>query len=147
MNHTKALADGHIDLPRRRALQCILLIGTVSLFADMTYEGARNITGPFLAVLGASASVVGIVAGPGELLGYGLRLVSGYLSDRTGRYWAITIAHAKLFPVHGTRMPQWRPLCRPVDMYFHEYEGYISSHEYRRADDVQLAELVERIRN
>ena len=92
MNHTDAFADRDIGLPPRRALQFILLIGAVSLFADMTYEGARSITGPFLAVLGASATVVGIVAGAGELLGYGLRLASGYLSDRTGRYWAITIA-------------------------------------------------------
>jgi MFS family permease len=92
MHHTKAIAAGDVGLPRRRALQFILLIGAVSLFADMTYEGARSITGPFLAVLGASATVVGVVAGAGELLGYGLRLASGYLSDRTGRYWAITIA-------------------------------------------------------
>lgn len=69
-----------------------MLFGLVSLFADMTYEGARSITGPYLAVLGASATTVGIVAGAGELLGYGLRLVSGYFSDRTGRYWAITVA-------------------------------------------------------
>jgi MFS family permease len=69
-----------------------VLLGVVSLFADMTYEGARSITGPFLAVLGASATVVGIVAGFGELVGYGLRLVSGYVADRTQRYWAITIA-------------------------------------------------------
>jgi MFS family permease len=92
MNHTRTLAAGDVGLPRRRALQFILLIGTVSLFADMTYEGARSVTGPFLALLGASATVVGIVAGAGELLGYGLRLASGYLSDRTERYWAITIA-------------------------------------------------------
>jgi len=57
----------------------------------MTYEGARSITGPFLAVLGASATVVGFVAGFGEMVGYGLRLVSGYISDRTQRYWAITL--------------------------------------------------------
>jgi MFS family permease len=92
MDHAKVFADRDLALPRRRALQFIVLIGAVSLFADMTYEGARSITGPFLAVLGASATVVGIVAGAGELLGYGLRLASGYLSDRTGRYWAITIA-------------------------------------------------------
>jgi hypothetical protein len=55
----------------------------VSLFADMTYEGARSITGPFLAVLGASGTVVGVVAGFGELIGYGLRLISGYISHRT----------------------------------------------------------------
>lgn len=63
----------------------------VSLFADMTYEGARSITGPYLAILGASGTIVGIVAGFGELIGYSLRLVSGYISDRTGRYWAITL--------------------------------------------------------
>jgi hypothetical protein len=67
------------------------LIGIVSLFADMTYEAARSITGPYLGVLGASATVVGIVAGFGELIGYSIRLVSGWLGDRTQRYWAITI--------------------------------------------------------
>lgn len=72
-------------------MRFIILVGIVSLFADMTYEGARSITGPYLAVLGASGATVGIVAGLGELVGYGLRLASGYLADRTGRYWAITI--------------------------------------------------------
>lgn len=72
---------------RRRAVAFIVLIGSVSLFADMTYEGARAITGPFLGSLGASALVVGFVAGFGELMGYMLRIVSGRLADRTGRYW------------------------------------------------------------
>lgn len=76
---------------RRWAWRFVLLLGVVSLFGDMTYEGARSITGPFLAVLGASGAAVGFVAGFGELVGYGLRLGSGMLSDRTGRYWAITI--------------------------------------------------------
>ncbi|WP_448383523.1 MFS transporter [Desulfosoma sp.] len=75
----------------RMAWRFVILLGVVSLFADMTYEAARSITGPFLAVLGASATVVGIVAGLGELIGYGLRIVSGVISDRTHRYWAITI--------------------------------------------------------
>ena len=75
----------------RSALRFVLLIGVVSLFADMTYEGARSVTGPYLAVLGASATAVGIVAGGGELLGYALRIVSGRLSDVTGRYWPITL--------------------------------------------------------
>src|ERR671927_1501214 len=79
------------DRARAIALRFVLLIGAISLFADMTYEGARSITGPYLAVLGASATVVGIVAGFGELVGYGLRLVSGRLSDRTGQYWPITL--------------------------------------------------------
>ena len=79
-------------LPRQRAVLFIVFLGIVSLFGDMTYEGARSITGPYLGVLGVTATTIGIVAGFGELLGYGARLVSGYLGDRTGKYWAITIA-------------------------------------------------------
>jgi len=80
------------EISHRRALGFVVLLGIVSLFADMTYEGARSVTGPFLAVLGATGTAVGIIAGFGELVGYGLRLVSGLISDRTRRYWAITIA-------------------------------------------------------
>jgi len=76
---------------KRAALRFVLTIGIVSLFADMTYEGSRSITGQYLAILGATGTVVGIVAGLGELLGYGLRLVSGRLADRTGDYWPITL--------------------------------------------------------
>jgi len=75
----------------KAALRFILLIGVVSFFADFTYEGSRSITGPLLAVLGASATAVGIIAGLRELLGYGLRLVSGPLSERTGEFWPITL--------------------------------------------------------
>ena len=73
------------------ALRFVILLGVVSLFADMTYEGARSVTGPYLAILGASGTIVGIVAGFGELIGYALRLVSGYISDRTGKYWTVTL--------------------------------------------------------
>jgi MFS family permease len=76
---------------RGRAVRFVILIGIVSLFADLTYEGSRSITGPYLAVLGASATAVGIVAGGGELLGYALRLVSGRVSDALRTYWPITI--------------------------------------------------------
>jgi MFS family permease len=78
-------------LSKKTAIKFVILIGVVSLFADMTYEGARSITGQYLAVLGASGTTVGIVAGLGELIGYGFRLVSGYVSDKTGKYWLITI--------------------------------------------------------
>ena len=80
-----------VDNPRRTAFQFIILMGIVSLFGDVTYEGARSITGPYLALLGAGPGTVGLVAGVGEFLGYALRLASGYLSDRTRAYWPITI--------------------------------------------------------
>jgi MFS family permease len=86
-----ATQSARVELPRKTAVRFIVLLGIVSLFADMTYEGARSVTGPYLGMLGASAAVVGLVAGFGEFLGYALRLVSGYLSDRTGSYWLITI--------------------------------------------------------
>src|SRR5476651_855839 len=79
------------DISKKTAFQFVILISLVSLFADMTYEGARSITGPFLGLLGANAAVVGFVAGFGEFVGYALRIVSGYLADRTGKYWTITI--------------------------------------------------------
>ena len=78
-------------ISKATALKFVILLGVVSLFADMTYEGARSVTGPYLALLGASGTVVGIVAGFGELIGYALRLVSGYISDRTGKYWTVTL--------------------------------------------------------
>ena len=76
---------------RERALRFVLLIGVVSFFADCTYEGSRSITGQYLATLGAGAAVVAFVSGLGELLGYGLRLVSGRLSESTGKFWPITL--------------------------------------------------------
>ncbi|KQX62920.1 hypothetical protein ASD06_11780 [Angustibacter sp. Root456] len=66
--------------------------GVVSLLADVVYEGARSITGPLLASLGATAVVVGVVTGAGEAAALVLRLVFGPLADRTHRYWAIAIA-------------------------------------------------------
>ncbi|HTM39001.1 MAG TPA: MFS transporter [Terriglobales bacterium] len=76
---------------RNRPLHFVLLIGIMSFFADFVYEGARSVTGPYLAVLGASATLVGLIAGLGEMLGYGLRLVSGVVSERTREFWPITI--------------------------------------------------------
>jgi predicted MFS family arabinose efflux permease len=76
---------------RAIALRFILLIGILSFFADFAYEGSRSIIGPYLATLLASGTIVGIVAGFGELLGYGVRLLSGRWADSTGSYWPITI--------------------------------------------------------
>jgi predicted MFS family arabinose efflux permease len=77
---------------KQRALHFVLLVGAMSFFADFTYEGARGIAGPYLALLGATGLAVGAISGFGELLGYGLRLVSGRLADRTRQFWPITIA-------------------------------------------------------
>jgi len=73
-------------------LRFVIGIGLVSLFADFTYEGGRSISGPFLAVLGASPLLVGAVAGVGEFLGYLVRLFSGRLADRTGKHWVLMYA-------------------------------------------------------
>jgi MFS family permease len=71
----------------RSAFRFVLIIGIANFFADFTYEGARGIIGPFLGSLGASAAIVGFVAGFGELMGYGLRSVSGYFADKFHRHW------------------------------------------------------------
>src|SRR6266700_1334349 len=73
---------------RNAALRFVLIIGIANFFADFTYEGARGIVGPFLGSLGASAAIIGFVAGFGELMGYGLRSVSGYFADKSHRHWA-----------------------------------------------------------
>src|SRR4051812_6904510 len=66
----------------------VLWLGVVSLLVDLVYEGARSITGPFLASLGASALTVGLVTGAGEAAALGFRLFSGPAADRSGRYWS-----------------------------------------------------------
>ena len=77
---------------KKSALAFIVAFGVVSLFADMAYEGMRGITGPYLALLGASGTAVGVIAGTGELFGYLLRLASGRLAAKTHAYWPITLA-------------------------------------------------------
>ena len=90
-NYSLSDISNSTSTKKTAALKFIVLLGAVSLFADVTYEGARSINGPYLALLGANATTVGFVAGLGELIGHGLRLVSGYVSDKIGRYWAITL--------------------------------------------------------
>ena len=69
----------------------LILFGVVSLFSDMTHEGASSIRGAYLAIMGASASVIGFVSGLGELIGYSMRYVFGRLTDKTKKYWPVTI--------------------------------------------------------
>ena len=78
--------------PRLSAWRFVATFGVISLLADFVYEGARSITGPLLAELGATALTVGIVTGMGEAAALMLRLVSGPLADHTRRFWAWTIA-------------------------------------------------------
>ena len=77
---------------KKSGLAFVVAFGIVSLFADCAYEGMRGITGPYLALLGASGTAVGIIAGSGELFGHVLRLVSGRIASRTGAYWPIALA-------------------------------------------------------
>lgn len=78
------------SVPRWSPWRAVVGFGVVSLAADMVYEGARSITGPLLASLGASAFLVGLVTGAGEAMALVLRLVSGTWADRSGRYWGLT---------------------------------------------------------
>lgn len=73
------------------AMVFILMFSLVSLLSDMTHESASSIRGAFLALLGASATVIGFVSGLGELVGYGMRYIFGRLTDRTHRYWPMIV--------------------------------------------------------
>jgi len=85
---------------KARALRFIVLMGLVSLFGDIVYEGARGVTGPYLALLGASAFAVGLVGGLGKFIGYALRLLSGFIADRTKAYWFFTfIGYGLIFSI------------------------------------------------
>ena len=70
----------------------IILFGIVSLFSDMTHEGASSIRGAYLSLLGASAATIGFISGLGELIGYSMRYVFGKLTDKSKQYWPMTIA-------------------------------------------------------
>ncbi len=75
----------------RAALIAFLALGLVSLFADMTYEGARSIIGPYLDLLEASSVVAGLVA-IGDLIGYLARGLGGFLAGRSRSssfYWGL----------------------------------------------------------
>ena len=73
------------------AMMFLLLMGVISLFSDMTHEGARSILGEYLDLAGASAATIGFVSGFGELCGYSLRMLSGFLADKTKKYWLLVI--------------------------------------------------------
>lgn len=74
-----------------QAMLFIVLFGIVSLFSDMTHEGASSIRGAYLSLLGASAGTIGFISGLGEMIGYSLRYVFGKITDKTKQYWPMTI--------------------------------------------------------
>ena len=92
-----------------------------------------------------------VLSGLVEAAGSTAKLLDAKLDDvgRTGMIFegfGIDHVHAKLFPMHGTKMAEWKPIESKVDKYFEKYEGYISSHDYKRADDAKLEELAKKIR-
>jgi MFS family permease len=88
---TSTAAEQPATLDRRSAIRFIVCLGLVSLFADMTYEGAYSGIGPFLRDLGVTATAVGFISGLGEMFAASLRYVSGRLADRTHAYWTFVI--------------------------------------------------------
>lgn len=74
---------------RGSALQFLLLMALVAMLADLGYEGMRGVAGPYLGLLGAGPAVIGFVGGLGELVGFGLRVVAGWVADRTRAWWAL----------------------------------------------------------
>ena len=100
---------------RRSAIRFILCMGLVSLFADMTYEGAHGTIGPLMTNLGASVTAVAIIAGLGEMVAAGLRFFTGRLADRTRAYWTLAIAgyviNLLAIPMLAFVTPGNRPRC------------------------------------
>src|SRR5437762_10341067 len=88
--HDTVASRNAAGLSASAAFSFVLTLGVVNLFADMTYEGASSINGPFLGALGAGAAAIGIISGVGEFLGYSLRAIAGYVADKTGKHWLVT---------------------------------------------------------
>jgi len=76
---------------KNKAFAFIIMMGVVSLFSDMTHEGANSIVGAYLSLSGASATAIGFVSGLGVFVGYSLRLLSGFIADKTKKYWLLTV--------------------------------------------------------
>lgn len=76
---------------KKRAFIFIILLGIISFFSDFTHEGARSIYGPYLNLIGVSAFLVALTAGLGEFIGQALRILTGWIADKTGRYWFMMI--------------------------------------------------------
>lgn len=129
MTSDPAAADRGLALPagavanRVSPLRFVLGFGLVSMMADFVYEGARAVTGPYLATFGASAAVVGVVAGAGEAVALVFRMVTGRISDRTGRHWALSIGGYALTVVSVPLLAVAGPLWSAVTLIVSERFG------------------------
>src|SRR2546428_7468883 len=94
----------------RSALQFVLIIGIVNFFADFTYEGARGIVGPFLGSLGASAAIVGFVAGLGGVLGAGLRFFFRDFAEQAHKHIAVALFWYAVQMVAPSALAPSRPI-------------------------------------
>ena len=75
----------------KKSFIAFIALGTVSLFADWTYEGGRSVLGPYLNLLGATSIFVGL-ATVGDFLSYFMRGVGGYIAKSTRSsniYWTL----------------------------------------------------------
>ena len=95
---------------KSKAYLAILLMGVVSMLGDIVYESGRGIAPDYLYFLGASAFLVGVTSGVGELVGYGMRLISGPLADRSHAYWLFIFLGYGLIiaiPIMGFTSNMW----------------------------------------
>ncbi|RJX27279.1 MAG: MFS transporter [Acholeplasma sp.] len=76
---------------KKKAYLFLLLIGIIALLSDFTHEGARSIYGPYLGLIGVSAFLISLTAGLGEFIGQALRIVTGFIADKTKKYWFMMI--------------------------------------------------------
>lgn len=71
-----------IQMKKKKVLSNIVLLGLVSLFADMSTEMVYPLVPLFLtAALGASPAIVGIIEGIAESIASLLKVFSGYIGD------------------------------------------------------------------
>lgn len=76
---------------KKKAFLFIMILGIISFFSDFTHEGARSLYGSYLGLIGASALVISFTAGLGEFIGQALRLITGWIADKTKKYWTMMI--------------------------------------------------------
>lgn len=119
-----------------RPWRFVLWFGVASMLADMAYEGARSITGPYLASLGVSAGVVGLVSGVSEALSLTGRLASGPLADKTRAHWGLAIGGYALTAISVPLMGLTSVVWIVIGLVFAERAGKALR---RPAKDVMLS--------